>query len=225
MRLLIIETSTERAVIACVEDNEIVFNVQLPPGLQNSQFVMPTLHQALMDAQLKIDNIEAIVVGIGPGSYTGIRVGVTVAKTLAFAKKLPLIGISSLDGFVPEKNGKFAVVIDAKIGGVYVKRGNYLKGHITEESPPEVRPLEQAAEMLSEYPLLITPQAHILRPKMEAFQPSSPWQWQECYPSPLRLADIAKEKLLKGDYDREGNLELLYMRKTQAEIEREKLQS
>lgn len=219
MRILVLDTSTERGIVACFDENKLIFSVELPVGLQNSKFLLSELEKQL-GTKIKMQSLECIAVGIGPGSYTGIRVGTIVAKTLAFALQIPLIGICTLDAFVPDHDCTFGVVIDAKIGGAYLQKGKLHEGVITTEMP-QVLPLQQAADHLKGCEVLITPYAEHLRPKLEAFLESSP-AWQERYPSSLRLASLGLNKFRAGDFSKDGHLELLYMRKTQAEMERGK---
>src|SRR5262249_52696695 len=123
MPLLIIETSTEQGCAAIVANGKVTFLAQIPTGLQNSTYLLPEIQRGLQLLDMDPQQLHSIAVGIGPGSYTGIRVGAIVAKTLSFALKKPLIGICSLKCFTPTLEGYFAVLIDAKIGGVYVLKG------------------------------------------------------------------------------------------------------
>jgi len=223
MKILIIDTSTERGIIACVEDGAPLFSMELPFGLLNSQFLLPGLDEALKKANVNVKPLDFIIAGVGPGSYTGIRVGATAAKTLSFAMKIPLVGVCSLQGFIPTVPGKFAAVIDAKIGGIYFQKGELSppKGVVIWDSEPQIVPLEEAAKLLSQTPKILTPNAILLRPKLEQFLPNAPWTWEENYPSPSQLAILGLDKFNTGEYSTDGHLELLYMRKTQAEIERD----
>ncbi len=105
MLTLLIETSTERGLIALFDETTALFQVDLPFGYNNSKYLLPMLKQELKESSHTLDQIALVAVGIGPGSYTGIRIGATVAKTLSFAQKLPLIGICSLEGFIPNRDG------------------------------------------------------------------------------------------------------------------------
>ena len=134
MPALLIETGTERGMTAIVDGEAILFHAILPLGYHNSRYLLPEIEKGLQQLNLAVKNLQYIACGQGPGSYTGIRVGATVAKSLAFACKLPLIGISTLQTFVPDKEGAFAVLIDAKIGGVYMIKGSR-KGCLLYTSP------------------------------------------------------------------------------------------
>lgn len=225
MPMLILDTSTERGFVAIVEGMNILFQAQLPFGLQNAQNVLAEIQQGLAFTNLSINKMDFVGVGIGPGSYTGIRVGATVAKTLAFACKVPLIGVCTLDAFIPPREGNFAAVIDAKVGGVYLQTGYFINGVSSELSGPQVQPVNVAVEMLRDVPILVTPNAAQLRPKFEKEAGSAPWLWHENYPSPLGLAIKVQQKIEQQEFSSDGHLELLYLRKTQAEIEKEKKRS
>lgn len=221
MTILVIETSTERGVVACVSGDRQLFSVELPFGLLNSKFLLPELDRGLKSAGIVLSELTHVVVGIGPGSYTGIRVGVIVAKTLAFALEIPLIGICTLDSFLPDCEGEFATVIDAKIGGVYLQKGCFMKGQVSLLLERQVVSLAEAAILLKGVGLIVTPNAASLASKLAAHLSDSHWRWLECYPSVIQMAALGLEKYRAGDYSTTGHLELLYMRKTQAEMERE----
>lgn len=219
--VLLIETSTERGMTAFIQDGQVIYQGELPPGYQNSKFLLPAIEKGLTDLKISPKDLQYIAVGIGPGSYTGIRVGVAAAKGLAFACDLPLIGICSLQTFVPKKEGSFAVLIDAKIGGAYLILGILTEGQVSYLTVPEVVALENLGERLQGIKRIVTPQTLPLRTKIEALYPSLPWEWEEEGPDPLHMGCLAEENFKTGQFTREGHLPLLYLRKTQAEIEKE----
>lgn len=99
---------------------------------QLSQSLMPTLQNLLSEAGLKLNQLDEIAVGIGPGSYTGTRVGVAVAKSLHFALKKPaLTGFCSLLAFIPSLEGQFACVMPSKTGDFYLLKGLRSEGRLT----------------------------------------------------------------------------------------------
>lgn len=215
MRGIVLDTCTERGIVAIVDGVQIVYQAQLPFGLQNAQFLLPTLQAGLKDAGIALNTLSYIATGVGPGSYTGIRVGATVAKTLAFTCQLPLVGICTLDAFIPDSDGLFAVVIDAKIGGIYMQTGIKHGGGLIEmTSDPMVCALEEGAKLLESIPTIVTPNAEKIRPKFEKLISCV---WNETAPSCERMVELAQIKLCAGNHER---FELLYMRKTQAELER-----
>lgn len=223
MRTLIIETSTERGLLALVEDRFIVFSHEFPFGYNQSKFLMPELYQRLQG--LGVKGIDCIAVGIGPGSYTGIRVAAAVAKALAYAWKIPLIGIPTLHAFIPSlgHQGPFAVLIDAKIGGVYFVKGRMDNGNIHYLIPPSVCAVEALGCHLTDDSLIVTPAQKALNEKLDRHYPGNAWIWLEVSPSPLHIAERAAEKYRNHEWSPAlCQLDLLYLRKTQAELELEK---
>ena len=123
MLTLLIEASTERGMIAILDKENILFHEELPFGYNNSKYLLPTIEKALHVTNLSVKQLSTIAVGIGPGSYTGIRIAAATAKALSYACKIPLVGICTLEGFVPNRDGSFATIIDAKISGTYLIKG------------------------------------------------------------------------------------------------------
>ena len=82
--------------------------------------------------------------------------------------------------------------------------------------------IDQLINYISDVPVLVTPNGAMLRPKMEAIFPQKSWDWQESGPNPTQMGKIALEMYQKGEVSRDGRLELMYLRKTQAELERDK---
>ena len=96
MPYLAIETSHPRGSLALFDETGLLDGVLFPEGLVHAREIAPQLARLLGRKRLTIKDLRGICVGIGPGSYTGLRVGVTTAKTLAWSCRLPLFGESSL---------------------------------------------------------------------------------------------------------------------------------
>jgi tRNA threonylcarbamoyl adenosine modification protein YeaZ len=225
MRMLLIETSTERGLVAITENTQVLFQEELPFGYNNSKTLLPTIDKGLKSLNLFIKQFDCISVGIGPGSYTGIRIGVTVAKSLAYAAGLPLIGFSSLKAFIPQENGSFCAIFDAKISGAYMITGVQEERQIHYHSEPMVCPLNKIMEHTQGVVWFVTPQKIRLALQLTEIVAQPTWQWLERAPSAEQIALLTLEKFHNEDCSNDGHLELLYLRKTQAEIEAEKKKS
>jgi tRNA threonylcarbamoyladenosine biosynthesis protein TsaB len=221
MLTLLIETSTERGVVAILEGLKLISKIELPFGLSNSSYLLPAIENQSHTHRLTIKDFQLIVVGVGPGSYTGIRVAATTAKSLAYASRLPLIGVCSLEGFTPENEGPFAALIDAKIGGAYLLKGMMQKGKCSYSVAPAVFPLEKLQVELQDITTIVTPNSKIIKTKLEELFPDSNWKWEECCPNPIQIVATGIYKFENGIASDVNSLELLYLRKTQAELERE----
>jgi len=97
MLTLAIDTSTNTLSIALVRDDEVLASIDEQTKNNQSEILMSRIETMINDCGLKPADLEKIVVAIGPGSYTGIRVGVAAAKSLAYALDIPIVGISSLE--------------------------------------------------------------------------------------------------------------------------------
>lgn len=221
MRQLLIDTCTERGFIAYHAGSTFLFAQELPFGLHQSQALMPQLAEACTRFSIGAEQVDCIGVAIGPGSYTGIRIGVSVAQALAFAWQRPLVGVCSLNALVPEEVGvRFAAILDARIGGVYLRKGISHAHGVEFLSVPMVCSLAEAAIELQDVTHLVTPHATNLRLKLEGT-----WQWQERSPSIPLFASLVETAFQQGAWLKEGHLELLYLRETEAEREKAKKQA
>lgn len=96
MKILALETSSAEGGIALLENNEILAELPFKTNENFGQNLFPHIEALLKQTRLTLKELDLICVNIGPGSYTGIRVGVTSANTLSWANQIPLIGVSCL---------------------------------------------------------------------------------------------------------------------------------
>lgn len=96
MRILAIETATDRCGVALVEDGQLVSELLLTRPRSHAEFLVPMTEQALALGRVEARDLQAVAVSMGPGSYTGLRIGVSTAKGLAFGAGAALIGVPSL---------------------------------------------------------------------------------------------------------------------------------
>lgn len=105
MQVLAIESATNVAALAIVEENAVIAEAILNTGKTHSQRLMPMLARLLKEAELELDDLDGIVVSGGPGSFTGLRIGMATAKGLAYASEKPLITVSTLDSLAYNLKG------------------------------------------------------------------------------------------------------------------------
>ncbi len=216
---VVLDTGTEKGIVAISEEGKLLFSKEIPSGLQNSKYLLPCLADAFQELHAAPADCQYIATGVGPGSYTGIRVAVAVAKTWAYVHKLPLLAIPTIFGLVPHLPQPFAAMIDARIGGVYLTFGHAAGRGFTQEDPGLVS-LEEACRLIQArgVSLIVTPHGSL---KEKAAWPVN-CQWEEQGLSPEWLAKLAYAKFLRGEAAPNYQVEILYLRKTQAEIEKEK---
>ena len=125
MNILAYDTSGDVLAAALVKDGQVIVDVgegfKPNPAARHSSVLVPTLEKLMRKARWKPEHIDAIAVGTGPGSFTGIRIGVVTAKMLAFAWGKKVVGVSSLEAIArsSEAGGRVAVMLDARRGNVY----------------------------------------------------------------------------------------------------------
>lgn len=207
MTILILDTSTERGIVAIGQEGKVLVFRNLPFGLNNSQHLMPTINEEMRTLGLAPKDLTAVAVCIGPGSYTGIRVGAMTAKSIAYANEIPLIGICTLEGFTPSKDGSFAVLVDAKVAGAYVLTAEKKQEKILNMSDPAVVDLKSLTPQISSIPTVVCPNSSRLEQEMEG-----EWEWEQSWPNPEHLLALAEQKYADKDYTLDGKLELMYLR-------------
>ena len=122
MKILALETSAKSVSVAVTEDGVLLAQSYQNRGLTHSVTLMPLLDAMLQSAGLTLDDIGLVAVTHGPGSFTGLRIGVSAAKGLAWAKGLPCCGVSSLEAMaygVGDFNGLIVGAMDARRQQVY----------------------------------------------------------------------------------------------------------
>lgn len=122
MIILGIDSSATAASAAVVKDNKLVSEVFSDTGLTHSQTLMPMIDNCMKTAGIGIDDIDLIAVTNGPGSFTGVRIGIASVKGLAFTNDIPCAEVSTLESLaynVPFFNGIICSVMDARCNQVY----------------------------------------------------------------------------------------------------------
>ncbi len=117
-----IETANTPLSIAVVKDGKVVAEMVQNVKLTHSAGAMPAIEEILARIDVRTNDLDAIAVSEGPGSYTGVRIGVTLAKTLAWTLQKPLVGVSSLKTLAANAalyNGLICPIFDARRGNVY----------------------------------------------------------------------------------------------------------
>jgi len=225
MFTLIIETCTERGLIAFLEGHKLLFLHEFPFGHNSSSYLLPAIQAGLSKLKIQASDLNQIICGRGPGSYTGIRIGAICAKTLAYACQIPLIGVSSLQGFTPANHhAVFSAIIDAKIGGFYVQTGRMQENKISWK-PPQMCTYANVSEALALSEVLVTPSGTQLQTKILQAIPTLQIELIERHPSWEALYSAGLEEVSAGHISHNAHLDLLYLRKTQAEIEKQSQQS
>ena len=122
MKLLLIDTSNQPLSVALTDGNDVLAEITNNTKTNHSVQLMPMIQRLFNESSMSKNDLDGIVVAEGPGSYTGLRIGVTTAKTLAYALNCKLYGVSSLKALaatISENNKLLVPIFDARREAVY----------------------------------------------------------------------------------------------------------
>ena len=146
MYSLYLDTATKYLSIGIAKDYRLIDKVQYEANKRQSEVTIPELKKQLDKLNLSLSDIGEIVITIGPGSFTGIRISLCIAKVIASLKKIPLKTISTLNAYAQES--KKIVLIDAKVNRAYIGIYENNKPLIDEQ----VLTLSEIKEIIKNYP-------------------------------------------------------------------------
>jgi len=128
MLILAFDTSSKTASVAILNNNIILYEVLINSGLNHSEVLLPAIEQACIQTRIKISEIDLFACTIGPGSFTGLRIGASTLKGFMLATGKPAVGVSSLAAIArnADKSSKtICSVMDAGRGQVYIAYFKY----------------------------------------------------------------------------------------------------
>lgn len=144
MKLLALETSAKAVSAAVVDGETVLASVYQCTGLTHSRTLMPMVQSLLANADLTLRQMDGIAVAAGPGSFTGIRIGVSTAKGLAFSENLPVCAVSTLEAMaqgVRQMDGLILCAMDARRQQIYNAVFEAHNGKLTRLTPDRAIPL------------------------------------------------------------------------------------
>jgi tRNA threonylcarbamoyladenosine biosynthesis protein TsaB len=130
MKTIFLDTSYKTMTIACIEDNQVLSFFHKEAFKKQSELAMSVLDDCVKEAGWKPQDITEMVIAVGPGSYTGVRIAMTIAKTLSAISSITIKTITSLELFV-QSNENTMVLFDARSDRAYVgifKNKKYIQG-------------------------------------------------------------------------------------------------
>jgi tRNA threonylcarbamoyl adenosine modification protein YeaZ len=215
MMLLTIDTSTDSAGLALVQDGRTLAETSWRCGQNHSVELLPHLTRLLKEAEVELKSVGCILVARGPGSFNGLRVGLSTAKGLAFSLGIPIIGISSLALEACQHTES-----DLPIGPIFnAGRGEiatalYQNKDSWQQLAPEHITTVDALDseirgktlFCGEYVPVIASQLRKRLKDKAVIAPDKPRRSS-------RLAELAKGRLEAQDYDNPATLQPLYLRR------------
>ncbi len=233
MKILGVESSATSASVSVVENGKVIALESSNTGLTHSQTLMPMVKSTLEKAEVTISDIDYIAVSNGPGSFTGIRIGVSLVKGLSDPLNKKCVAVSTLEAIAKplENTGVIAVsVMDARCNQVYCALFDCANGSMTRLTDDDAISIDELTEQLKNQTnqvVLIGDGANICYNKMkDVLKDISIASPGIRYQSASSVALIAEEKILANENNAIEVSELVpkYLRLSQAERELKKKQ-
>ena len=227
LKVLGIETSNITGGVAFLKDTKLLKESHFTRGMVHGRLLIPAIEKGLKQLRWKLNQIDLIAVDIGPGSYTGLRVGVTAAKTISYAIKqqypksrVGLVGVVSLDAMVeniPTKYEYVCPIIDARWNQVYTALYKKAKEGYKQVSPPRA---SLPTDLIKELPKEVFIFGDGLSRYKEVFNRNDIISGEErfWYPQPRHIARLGLKLFKAGIKTDPFRLNPLYLRPTEAEL-------
>ena len=221
MRILAVDTSTMMSSISILEDDKIIADSSINQEETHSEMLAPLIKRMLDDLKIKANDIDLFAIAKGPGSFTGLRIGMTSLKAMAQALDKPIIGVSTLKGMAYSimNDGYVLAIIDARgkryFSGLYKWNNDQLEmqfeeiieENVLEERIQEIDRITIVGEAISKLPNKIKEFSNVKLSHPGLNNGIS-----------RNIAVLAKEKYEKGEIDNTFDITPNYLRKSQAEI-------
>jgi tRNA threonylcarbamoyladenosine biosynthesis protein TsaB len=230
MLVLGIETSTPQASIAIGSEQGVIASAMVSRGATYNEFLLPAVRFCLDEAGLDYRNVSGVCVGLGPGLYTGMRVGVATAKALAQALSVPIVGLVSLDLVaydVRYSHKAICVALDARRNEVFHAFYRSSPGGIQRMTEYRVESPERLAVGITSRPeevLLVGNGALLYR---ESFEDCGPvvevGTMSHAWPDARALVELSIPRMLREDFDSLYELRPLYLRRSAKPIQWERI--
>ena len=225
--ILAVDTSAKPVSCALIKDGRILGNYYSNSGLTHSQTLMPMIEHLLSVTGVTMDTLDAVAVNAGPGSFTGVRIGVSAVKGLAFTRNLPCISVSTLESMAENVTivGDCVVcgVMDARCSQVYTALFEKRDGNthrISEDIAVTIDELGQQLKDIGRPIVLVGDGSEICYDRLKDAVPqlylSAP---SVRFQNAASTAVVAERKYLAGDTTSAAELLPVYLRLPQAERE------
>lgn len=152
MKLLGIDTSGKIASVALCDEETVLAETSVVTRLTHSQVILPLTKKLLEDAGISLREVDGLAVANGPGSYTGLRIGIAAVKAMSFALKKPCIGISTLESLawnLAGSPGTVCAVMAARQDLVYTATFRWGKNRMERCSDDRILPMEALIDELA----------------------------------------------------------------------------
>ena len=224
MLILGIETATQEVGCAIGGHEGVLASFRVARGRRHAETLVPAIDFVTRQARVELREIGAVAVDVGPGLFTGLRVGVATAKSLAQALRIPVLGVSSLDLLafaVRHSTRRIVAVVDARRGEVFYAFYRQVPGGVQRLSEPQLgTPQDVASELVAtgEECLLVGDGAARYADELGEAARVEVGGAAHLYPSADALVELSHPKALREEFVQPWELSPLYLRRADAEI-------
>lgn len=228
MIVLGIETTGDAAGVAVADGGGVLAELVFRHRMQLSRLLVPRIAEVLALAELELAQVEGIGVSIGPGSFTGLRIGVTTAKALAMARGIPAAAVPTLTALAREHpappGALICAVAPASATQLFTALFQWRDGKLEARAEEMLMPSQDLAKKLAQAPMEVVlagdPGTHgdLLR---QALGPRLTTAGGSGSPRPGTIARLARERLLAGEVEPAHLLSPRYLRVSTAEARRQ----
>lgn len=224
MLILGVTTATQQVGCAIGGHEGVLASAHSARGKRHAETLVPSIDFVRRQARVELSEVSVIAIDIGPGLFTGLRVGIAAAKAMAHALRVPMIGISSLDLLawpIRHTTREIVAVVDARRGEVFHARYRPTPGGVQRIAGPEVStPKELRAELQAS-------DADFLLVGDGALRHADHWddmvrvevaEQYLAHPNAASLVQLAHARAIREDFVQPWQLEPLYLRQPDAEI-------
>lgn len=225
MSILAIDTASSVSSVAVASEGKLQAEVTVEAGRTHSETLLSHIEGALSFAGVERSALRGVAVSIGPGSFTGLRIGLATAKAIAYGLGIPLVGVSTLAAFAlafPVPDVHTLVLMDAQKGNAYAGLYEWRDGSLHEVRPVRVAPLAEAIAEAADMgkPVLLTGELVLKkRARLENLPDNvtlAPAHLLTARASHVAWLGIAR--LAAGERDDPMTLEPFYIRRSEAEV-------
>lgn len=220
MKILALDTASKSCSVALLDDREAVVEYTLTHGDTHSRYVMGMIHEVLRAVWWSMQDLEGVAVTIGPGSFTGLRIGLSTVKGLSMAAGLPVVGVSTLEALAyPFSTSEklLCPMLDARRKEVYAALYRYNGSMMECVSRPKAVPPLGVLNRITEPCILTGDGAQAYHDLIiEALGPLAVFANQHIIRA-ASVGHIAMVRFKSGKTDSPGALEPLYLRSSDAE--------
>jgi len=218
MRVLAVETSTLAGGVALLDGDSVRGEYLLDVRTTHSERIVSAIDRLLHDAGWTVRDLEGLAVAVGPGSFTGLRIGLSTVKGLAFALGLPVAPVPTLDAMaasLPWAALPVCPVIDARKGEVYTSLYRWDGARMRREWEYLAIPPDELARRIVEPVIVLGDGAAAIRTPLARLAPPP-----RRAPSPAFVGYLGLERLRAGETVTATDLTPLYLRLSEAELKR-----